>query len=349
MNEKKQFGGKKKKILIAVAVLLVCILLVVLAVSIVSEQGRKKLTSSMTATTQDVEYGTQGESAQIVTYNGKKYKYNENLSNILCMGIDVRGKLVEHEEWGNSGQADSNMLVSYDTETGRVKVLTISRDTMTEIEHFAYDHTSNGWAVNHLTLGYAMGDGRDVSCQLMTNAVSRLLYGVPIQKYFALSVERVADVNDIFGGVTVTIPNDDLDIAPYYYKKGQQVLLKGDAAYRFLQRRDITVDGSNNGRMERQKTYMKAFYNTAKEQILANPTKAIEVLNSLDGYYVTNFSASEVLYLAQNIGSIQFSPETDVYTEPGSNDYSEKYDEFYVDEDALREMILEIFYKEIEE
>ena len=349
MNEKKQFGSKKKKALIAVAVLLVCILLVVLAVNIVFEQGRKKLTAGMSATTQDVEYGTQGQDANIVTYNGKKYKYNENLSNILCMGVDVRGKLVEHEEWGSSGQADSNMLISYDTETGQVKVLAISRDTMTEIEHFAYDHTSNGWAVNHLALGYAMGDGRDVSCQLMTNAVSRLLYGVPIQKYFALSVQKIADVNDIFGGVTVTVPNNDLNIVPYYYKEGQQVLLKGQAAYSFIKQRDITVDGSNNGRMERQKAYLKSFYSTAKEQILANPAKAIEVLNSLDGYYVTNFSASEVLYLAQNIGSVQFSPETDVYTEPGSNDYSENFDEFYVDEDALQEMILQIFYKEIEE
>ena len=339
---------KKKLILIPTVVLLLAVLIFV-GIWIYSNSGKKKLIQGMSAVSQDNSYGENADGeAGIITYNGKKYRYNENLANILCMGVDVQGPLTVHEEWGNSGQSDFNALVSYDTVTGKIRLLALSRDTMTKIEHFSYDHVSNGWAVNHLALGYAMCDGGTESCKNMVNAVSRLLYGVPIQNYCALSIKKVADINDILGGVTVTVPNDDLAKPPYNMKKGEEITLRGEQVYKFIRVRDTTVDGSNNGRMERQSAYLSSLYKTAISKVKENPTIVLSILGGMQGYYYTSLDTDEILYLSQRLPSMQFS-NSDIYTLPGTNNYDEAFDEFYVDDEKLYELVLQLFYEEIEE
>ncbi len=63
-----------------------------------------------------------------VVYKGQKYQYNENIINILCMGID---KEIFNEAdsiaAGDSGQADTLFLITMDTTTGKTKLLSISR------------------------------------------------------------------------------------------------------------------------------------------------------------------------------------------------------------------------------
>lgn len=339
---------------ILIAVLAVLLLLAIgtkILFERMAEKGKQQLISGMTATQQDIAYGENADdSVGVISRNGKKYKYNDKLVNFLFMGIDNKeGRLESKEMYGQGGQADSIMLVIFDSETGQVKLLSISRDSMTPIRHYSsFDNSYLGTEVNHLALAYAMGDGGAMSCELAMEAVSNLLYGVPIQKYGALSIQKIQTINDSFGGVTVTIPNDDLSGKPHYWKKGDQITLKGSNAFDFIHNRDIKIDGSNNGRMERQKTYLNAFYKTAVEQVKANPSLVLSLLNSLDGYYLTNLEASEIAYLAQQAGNIHFSAANDCYSVPGENNYEEAFDEFYVDDKALYDLILELFYKEIQ-
>ena len=110
---------------------------------------------------------------------GKSYRRNIYIKAILCMGIDRPGSLEETMTAGFGGQADGIFLVAQDTARDRIKVLVIPRDTMTEIMLTDLSGNELGSSIQHLTLAYAYGDGREKSCRYMTEAVSRLLGGCP--------------------------------------------------------------------------------------------------------------------------------------------------------------------------
>ena len=49
-----------------------------------------------------------------VVYNGKKYEYNDHLTNYLLLGVDTKGSIQEEKSPGSAGQSDAVFLVSYD-------------------------------------------------------------------------------------------------------------------------------------------------------------------------------------------------------------------------------------------
>ena len=110
--------------------------------------------------------------------SGKSYRRNTYIKAILCMGIDRPGSLEETMTAGFGGQADGIFLVAQDTARDRIRVLVIPRDTMTEITLTDLSGNELGSSIQHLTLAYAYGDGREKSCRYMTEAVSRLLGAV---------------------------------------------------------------------------------------------------------------------------------------------------------------------------
>ena len=84
------------------------------------------------------------ENGMLITYKGKQYRYNENITNILCIGNDRSVNAIEIKESGGNqyatgGQADSLFLLTMDLETGENKVVNISRETMAEVNHYDKD------------------------------------------------------------------------------------------------------------------------------------------------------------------------------------------------------------------
>lgn len=126
-------------------------------------------------------------SASDITWNGKTYSYNEHLSNFLFLGIDTKEKAETKTGQADAGQADALYLLSWNRLEGDITVISIPRDTMTQIETFGPGGKSLGKSKDHISLSYAYGDGGYESCELAENAVSELLYGLPIDGYCALS------------------------------------------------------------------------------------------------------------------------------------------------------------------
>ena len=60
---------------------------------------------------------------------------------------------------------------------------------------------------------------------------------------------------------------------------------------------------------------------------------------------VTNVTADEAVYLAGEALSYQFS-EDSIYSMEGTVEMGEQFEEFYPDETALYEMVLDVFYEE---
>lgn len=283
----------------------------------------------------------------LVWYGGKAYRYTENITTILLMGIDQRSEVIEERQGisGESGQADTIFLLVLNNENGKMKVIGISRDTMTDIKTFDYKGNYLGESVNHLGLAYAFGDGKEKSCQYMVDAVSNLFYGIPINAYVALNMEAVIGINDAVGGVTVTVPEDltqnDKDL-----KKGATVTLRGRQALTFMKWRDTSIDNSNSLRMARQKLYIISFLKQALQAVGDDVRLPLTLYQNLTDEMVTNISADEAVYLSTQVLSMSLDG-SGIMMLKGDSAQGSVYDEVYVDDDALYELILNIFYTEV--
>ena len=99
-------------------------------------------------------------------------------------------------------------------------------------------------------------------------AVSNLLYEIPISSYLALSIEGVKELTDAVGGVQITVPEDYTEINPLF-EKGATLVLNGEQAEQYVRKRDIDKTGSNNERMERSHSLLKHWYISFKERTQA--------------------------------------------------------------------------------
>lgn len=281
-----------------------------------------------------------------VTYQGKIYRYNDHLSNFLFLGVDKKEKVKKQNISGNGGQADALYLLSRDRVKNTISVLAIPRDTITQIQVYDLHGNDLGKTEDHISLSYAYGDGMHKSCTLTRDAVSELLYGVPIQGYCALNIDAVPILADSVGGVTVTVPDDSLSGEAAGFVPGSQVTLNGENAEFFVRYRDIEEDQSAIGRMERQKVFLKAYGQRLKEAYSREPSIVGDILSAIDPYMVTSIGNDQYLKL---VDSYLTAGETASYTVPGKGAREDGFDEYHVDEDALYEIVLEIFYEEVNE
>jgi len=283
-----------------------------------------------------------------IRYNGKTYQYKENLMNILCLGVDSRDGIAKEKTPGKAGQADCVILAVLDDEAKTIQLINISRDSMVPVHVYATDGSYVEDRTEQLALQYAYGNGRDWSCQLMEEAVSHLFYGLPIHGYCALSMNSIADLNDTVGGVTVTVPEDLAAMQPKLFTAGEVKTLKGELAYHFVHDRDFqsTDVASNNKRIARQKTYAVAFVNQLKQGMKEDMSLPVKLYQTAEKQMVTSISLDQAVYLCTEYMNCSFDTEN-IYTIDGEVTMGEKYAEFNVDDEALYQLILDVFYEEV--
>lgn len=278
-----------------------------------------------------------------VIWNGTAYDYNDHLSNYLFLGIDTREKAETSMGQADAGQADALYLLSWDRITDDVSVITIPRDTITQIEVFGPSGESLGTTEDHVSLSYAYGDGSHESCRLTQEAVSNLLYGLPIQGYCSINMDGLPTLTESVGGVTVTVPNDSLESVDPKFREGAQVTLDGDNTETFVRYRDTEVSQSALARMERQQEYIRAYGEAAKTRFAEDPGFITELYNTLQPYMVTNMGTDEFASIMQSLSE---GAGTEGWTVPGEGTEGKSYDEYHVDDDALYENIIQTFYEE---
>lgn len=306
-----------------------------------------KTDSSVQITAPELEEVRVEDDGDVIYYKGEKYLFNENVTSILCMGVDKEEIAQDDTVIGNGGQADMLMLVILDTKSGKVKLWNISRDAMTDVDIYNVDEEYVRTETKQVCLAYAYGDGGESSCENTVRSVSRLLYGMPIQSYLVLDMDAIQPLNDAVGGVEVTIHEGD--ILPEKFKPGTKVLLKGKDVISYVrsrrtERTDEPID-TNNNRMARQKQYMTNFIYKALQMTKQDLTTPIELYNIAkeDDHMITNLSVSKITYLTTLFAKVDFSEES-FRTVPGTVQAGKKHAEFYVDDEALYEMILDTFY-----
>lgn len=276
-----------------------------------------------------------------ITYKGKSYVYNEHLSNFLFMGIDTRGD-VENPDTDNTGQADAIFLVSMDRVTEQIHVISIPRDTITEIEVFTVGGKSLGKMENHINLQFAQGDGKRESCELMEDAVSNLFGGIHIQNYCAVNMDAIPVMTELVGNVEVTVPDNSLSEVNPEFTEGAEVILTKDNVEQYVRYRDTDQEQSALVRENRQKSFLQAYMKKAQEEYQKDSAFITRLYEELRSYMVTNMGND--IFVDFLTASEKKQPV--MHTVPGEGVRGEYYDEFRVDQDGLQDLIYSVFYQE---
>ena len=282
-----------------------------------------------------------------VEYDGKTYRRNTHVKAILCMGVDRKGTMEGTTIPTMGGQADGIFVIAQDTARNTLKILMVPRDSMTEITMTDLSGNVLGKDIQHLTLAYAYGDGREKSCELTMEAVSNLLCGLEIDHYIAANIEVINILNDSVGGVTVTVPSAGMEKKDAAFVEGATVTLHGEQAEAFVRYRDIGETHSAIFRMSRQQEYIMQFFGVVKGQAARNSAIVTDMLGLIEQHMVTDMGKEEYLKVALDALEMESLAEEDFYVVPGQAVMTEVYDEFHVNQEALMPIILKLFYREV--
>lgn len=280
-----------------------------------------------------------------ITWKDKEYQYNSLITTILYAGLDSTDPLKASETYSNKARADSISVVILDKKKKKMSILALNRDTMTEIRRYTRTGEDMGTYVSHLGYAYSYGDGGEVSCEDLKEAVEKLL-GISIDEYAVTNQSSITSINDLVGGVTVTVPNDDLAALYPELKKGAVVTLDDSNVKDFLQHRDTAADFSNEGRIERQQAYVTAYVDLLKNWLASEPDQLWQEIGQMNDYLQTSITKNKYLSLARLLEKVSFT-DADYYRPTGKDSAGELHDEFYVDEDALKQLVIDLFYEEV--
>ncbi|MCD8025928.1 MAG: LCP family protein [Clostridiales bacterium] len=329
----------KKVALGVLCTLLSLAVLIAGSIALLINKGSSELLSESYIVTAPDGVETQ-DGGDYVVYNGHTYQLNKKVTSILCMGIDKRD-LGKTSTGTGGGQADAIILIAVDTSNGNTTMINISRDTMTDVSVYSAGGSFVDTETMQICLSYAYGDGEESSCENTVSSVQRLFYNIPINSYMSLDLDGISAINDSIGGVDVVSPETIGD-----FVQGKTYHLEGDLTEAFVRTRDTSQLDSNNGRMQRQQTYLSAFISNFVEQTKEDISTPLSLYNTASPYVCTNINSSRVVYLAQNI-VLNGGLSTDIKTIPGTVEEGEEYAEFYVDETEFYEMFLSIYYTQI--
>jgi LCP family protein required for cell wall assembly len=345
---------KRKKLMIGLIVAIVAIALVGVGIWVGSLEKEEHSNGDLTnndhteneATGENNDTSEEDEGVTLedeVEYKKTKYVYNDHLSNYLFLGIDKREEVTGYDVRGGSGQSDAIYLVSYDRVKKTIKCLCIPRDSLVKIHTFAMDGTDMGYSTDHISIQYAFGDGKDESCRLVKEAVSNLLYKLPIQGYCAVNMDAIPIIGKTLGKVDVVVPNNSLENAYPEFKEGTTVTITEANVETFVRYRDVTVDHSAITRSERQKVYLKACAKQAQAMVEQDASIVAKLYENLTPYMVTNIGNDVFVKLSQ----ATFDTNGNIQDIPGEKVVGQNFDEYHVNNDQLYELMLEMFYEKV--
>lgn len=330
----------------AMAVILVLIIVVGVKTKAQNASDSEPQVEEPVPVTQNVQEAPTKEKWQegTVEYEGTQYRYNRNIRTYLMMGIDVDEPVGKVKDYNSGGQSDAMFLLVVDSDERSLKVISINRNTIADIELCDEVGNSLGNVNAQICLQHAFGDGRRLSCTRSVNAVSGLFDNIPISGYLAMNMGAIPQMNDAVGGVELTvlqdISNKDSGVE---LRKGEDVTLSGDEAYCYLRLRDLDEYDSASDRLRRQEQYIIAYFNKLHALAAGDSSRVVEVYDSISDYLVTSVDFTGLI---SELMGYDFS-ENQMYTVPGETVLGEEYEEYHVDEDTMEKLILQVFYKPV--
>lgn len=283
-----------------------------------------------------------GKDEEILRYGGNSYVLKDNVETFLIMGLDKYDGEIENNSYNNDQQADFLMLVVFDKDAKTYSTLHINRDTIATIDVLGLGGKKVGTVQKQIALAHTYGDGGAISNNNAVKAVSTLLGGIRINHYAAFTLDAVAVINDLVGGVEVEVLDDFTGVDDTLIK-GETVLLEGERALTYVRTRRGLEDSTNSTRMIRQRQYLDALREALEKKLESDSELAAEAALAMSDYMTSDCSASRLQDMGRRMGEYDF---VEVKQIEGESKVGEKHIEFYPDEASLKETVIDLFYVE---
>ncbi len=280
---------------------------------------------------------------ETVEVDGVTYRKKSRLTTILVMGVDHDTQ--DSYAYRKAGQADFLRLVVLDDADKTVQQLQIDRDTMTPVTVLGLLGDRYEPVTEQICLGYAFGDGRQTSCEVTVEAVGNLLGGQTIDQYLAMGLDGISTLNDLAGGVTVTLEDDFSAIDPAM-TKGTTLTLWGDQAEVYVRTRRSIGVGTNEARMARQEQYIRQITSQLDAKVQQDQNFVLTAYDALEPYLYTNIPRGQ---LANEAWAAKDYERMDTIKPEGTYQVGDDgFMEFYPDAASLQQAVLQLFYEKVE-
>ena len=281
-----------------------------------------------------------------ISAGGQWYVPKEGIETALLIGVDkFQQEVPEQESYINTQQSDFLLLAILNHKEETCDFLHINRDTMTEIPLIGVRGEDAGSRTEQLALAHTYGTGGKDSCRNTTKAVSNLLYGAKINHYLSMTMDAVEQLTDLVGGVEITFM-DDFTMYDPAFTKGSTHRLNGQQALTYVRARGEMEDSSNLRRMERQRQFLTQMQATLEKRIAQDSSFVMKAMTALSEYILSDCTASQMNKLYDRIANYTL---TDIQDIQGEAVLGEEFMEFYPDEQALQQQVLELFYTPYQE
>lgn len=227
-----------------------------------------KVYSDVTGTTEKIYKGVETEKVR-----NKPVDINKSEAfSILMLGVDT-GDLGRTEQ----GRSDTIMVMTVNPKTNESKIVSIPRDTYTEI-------VGKG-TMDKINHAYAFG-----GTEMSMNTVQKLL-NIPIDYYVEVNMQGIQDIVDAVGGIQVTSPLT-FTSGEYTFTEGQTETLDGAAALAYSRMRHEDPDG-DYGRQGRQRQVLEAI--VKKIATFSTITNYQSVLGTMENNMQTNLAFADMV------------------------------------------------------
>ena len=187
---------------------------------------------------------------------------------------------------------DTMMLCSVDSESGKVRLVSINRDTQVDAPI----------DIPKLNAMYGWKKGGTEGAEAMCTKITELT-GVPINQYVVVGMDAFQEIIDLIGGVEYTVPFDmyHKDLNKDYHidiKAGHQTL-SGSEALQFVRFRSTSEN--DFGRVNRQKDFLIA---TMKQVLRKFSITQIEnYVGIFNKNVITNMSVQDMVWYVANVAA----------------------------------------------
>ncbi len=277
--------------------------------------------------------------------------------NVALFGVDSRDETVF------KGNTDSIMILSLNTNTKKVKIFSIMRDTLVPMEYKGDSYFAK------INSAYSKGPEHAIK-------TINQVFDLDISEYATVNFYGMTDIIDAVGGITATITKDELtwkgndhpnlnncmdeicremglNPKDYYIHSAGEQTLNGVQAVAYARvRHCTTVWGTRDdfGRTDRQRHVMQELFNKA---ITMKKTQYVSLAKALIPCSETSLSYTDIVGLATNI--LLSSPTFEQYRLPPSEYQSEFLMKspsgygsvIYYDIDYVAKMINSIIYDDV--
>lgn len=218
--------------------------------------------------------------------------------NVLVIGSDGRNNAADCKLGGGCGSASSTvghnadveMVVHVSADRSNATVMSIPRDTMTNVPACQDPDSSQATPGYYGQINSALQYGP--ACQVKT---VHQLTGIPIDHFVMLDFSGVVKMSDAVGGVSVCVSDNVYDTYSHLKLSKGTHTLKGDAALEFVRSRHGFGDGSDLGRTVSQHLFLSAMIRKFKSAgTLANPAKVLSLADA----------ATKALTVDDGLGSV---------------------------------------------